>query len=279
MIKEPQKAYLLELLSELGDLGNDFVLAGGQAMHFMLNKARPTKDFDFVLDVYSLREKSRKVADLLSKLGYTVDPKARNFQFAKQIPNSNEVMRIEFLGCEENRKSKDKRVKIQDGLHARDCDGADIVLRESFNELLRGNLPSGISVEANIRIIQPQALVMLKLLAMDDRYWNIRGPKEARHDREEAIIHAGDIVSIIHANIGKGDFPVLFWRQFGPQQDLKRRSIDILRKYFENIGSVGIQLYTEYVHTENPAIDRDEAQALVNKAIREVRALITSKEF
>jgi hypothetical protein len=37
-----------------------------------------------------------------------------------------------------------------------------------------------------IRVTKPHALVMLKLLALDDRYRNIQGPAEARHDREEA---------------------------------------------------------------------------------------------
>ena len=40
---------------------------------------------------------------------------------------------------------------------------------------------------------------MLKLLALDDRYRNIRGPAEARHDREEARTHAADIVAIVSA--------------------------------------------------------------------------------
>jgi hypothetical protein len=34
---------------------------------------------------------------------------------------------------------------------------------------------------------------MLKLLALFDRYHNIRGSQEARHDREEAWTHAADL--------------------------------------------------------------------------------------
>lgn len=40
---------------------------------------------------------------------------------------------------------------------------------------------------------------MLKLLALADRYANIRGPKEARHDREEAQTHSTDIIAIARA--------------------------------------------------------------------------------
>ncbi|MDD5132667.1 MAG: nucleotidyl transferase AbiEii/AbiGii toxin family protein, partial [bacterium] len=257
----------------LGDLGNDFVLAGGQAMHFMFNKARPTKDFDFVLDVYSLREKSSKVAEILDKLDYEVIPEAKNFQFSKQIPSSKEIMRVEFLGCEKDKKTKNKRVRIQAGLHARDCEGADIALRESFSAIISGSLPSGELAEVKIRVVQPQALVMLKLLAMDDRYRNIRGPEQARHDRKEAVTHAGDIVNIIHANIEKKGFPLLFWKQLEKYSDLKARIIDILYKYFGDIGSPGIQLYNEY----KPPMDKAEELILINKAIREIAILIANK--
>jgi hypothetical protein len=45
----------LELLKDLGTAANDFVVAGAQAMKFVLEKARATKDIDFVLDVVGLR--------------------------------------------------------------------------------------------------------------------------------------------------------------------------------------------------------------------------------
>jgi hypothetical protein len=276
MIKEPQKSYLLELLIELGELANDFVLAGGQAMHFMVDKVRPTKDFDFVLDVYSLRARSQKVADILSRLGYEVDPKAMNFQFSKKIPNSNEIMRIEFLGCGKDEDTENIRIKIQDGLHARDCHGAAIVLKESVSQVIKGNLPNGAEAEAKIRVVLPQALLMLKLLAMDDRYNNIRGPKEVKHDREEAIIHAGDVINIIRSNITKEEFSMLFWRQFGAYGELRERSKDILQKYFANIDSPGMQLYREHIHTENLAADKNEEEVLLNRAVREANIIIAA---
>jgi hypothetical protein len=49
LIPEPQRTYVLELLRALGPAAEDFVVAGAQAMKFMLEKARGTKDIDFVL--------------------------------------------------------------------------------------------------------------------------------------------------------------------------------------------------------------------------------------
>jgi hypothetical protein len=56
MIPEPQRTYVLELLSVLGPAAEDLVLAGAQAMKFALDKARATKDLDFVLDVIAIRQ-------------------------------------------------------------------------------------------------------------------------------------------------------------------------------------------------------------------------------
>ena len=42
---------------------------------------------------------------------------------------------------------------------------------------------------------------MLKLLALFDRYHNVRGPHEARHDREEARTHSADIVAVLKAQL------------------------------------------------------------------------------
>jgi hypothetical protein len=56
VIPEPQLTYLLELLAALGAAADDFVIAGAQAMKFTVQKARGTKDTDFILDVVALRK-------------------------------------------------------------------------------------------------------------------------------------------------------------------------------------------------------------------------------
>jgi hypothetical protein len=78
-------------------------------MKFALDKARATKDVDFVLDVIALRAESLRSAEVLVGLGYTAVEGARNFQFEKDIPNSREKMRIEFLAPEEYKRRADFR--------------------------------------------------------------------------------------------------------------------------------------------------------------------------
>lgn len=59
MIPEPQKTYVLELLYALGTTADEFVVAGAQAMKFMMERARATKDIDFVLDVSTAARPSK----------------------------------------------------------------------------------------------------------------------------------------------------------------------------------------------------------------------------
>jgi hypothetical protein len=113
MIPDPQKTYLLELLTALGPAADEFVLVGGQALKFVLAEARATKDFDFLLDAIALREKPASVAEKLMALGYTVVPESRNFQFQKSIPGTKEVMRIEFMAPHELKRENDFRVTIE----------------------------------------------------------------------------------------------------------------------------------------------------------------------
>ncbi|MGC0778041.1 MAG: hypothetical protein WCD68_12610 [Candidatus Acidiferrum sp.] len=109
MIPEPQLTCLLELLNALGQTADDFVIAGAQAMKFVVDKARGTKDFDFLLNVVALRKESLQLVKIFDSLGYAPFPEARNFQFQKSIPGSPEKMRIEFRAPEECKRDKDFR--------------------------------------------------------------------------------------------------------------------------------------------------------------------------
>lgn len=193
MIPEPQRTYVLELFLALGAAAEDFVLAGAQAMKFTLPRARATRDFDFVLDVLSLRKIDIRLAEILRALGYHSVPEAQHFQFMKTIPNSTEVMRIEFMAPAEHRRKGDFRVEVQEGVHAHACDGGTIVLAESDPHEIRGALPNGQPATVFVRVARPHSLVMMKLMAMDERYRNVRGPRQAKHDREAARDYAADI--------------------------------------------------------------------------------------
>ena len=93
---------------------------------------------------------------------------------------------------------------------------------------------------------------MLKLLALYDRYHNIRGPQEARHDREEAQTHAADIVAIIKACLDLADFKRQFTNQFEVDPELGSRVNQILGDFFRGMTAPGYLLYEEYLAATVP---------------------------
>jgi hypothetical protein len=126
-------------------------------------------------------------------------------------------------------------------------------LAESDEYPLEGGLPDGKPYATRVRVTRPQSLVMLKLLAVYDRYHNIRGPQEARHDREEAQTHAADIVAIVKARPDLAIFKAQFEGQFGADPELGIRVNTILRDFFRDVNAPGYLLYEEYLAATLPA--------------------------
>jgi Nucleotidyl transferase AbiEii toxin, Type IV TA system len=252
MIPEPQRTYLLELLDALGPAGEAFVIAGAQAMKFTLQEARPTKDIDFILDAVKLRGSSPVLRSRLEELEYRVVDRARNFQFEKSIPGSLETMRIEFMAPEEFRRAKDIRVDIQPGVHGRACVGGNIALQESDVHSISGTLPDDRPFSGNVRVTRPHSLVMLKLLALKDRYDNLRGPMETRHDREEARVHAADISAIVSAAGDLDDFKSKFVDQFRSDAALGVRVLRIFDHFFRSTTRPGFLVYEESLAANLP---------------------------
>jgi len=162
-------------------------------------------------------------------------------------------MRIEFMAPEEFRRPADVRVDVQQGIHARACTGGTIALAESDEYPLEGTLLDGSPCAAKVRVTRPHALVMLKLLALYDRYHNIRGPQEARHDREEAQTHAADIVAIVKARPELAEFKRQFEGQFRADPELGSRVKRILHDFFRDVAAPGYLVYEEYLAAALPA--------------------------
>jgi hypothetical protein len=281
MIPEPQRTYLLELLTTLGPAADEFVLVGGQALKFVLAGARATKDFDFLLDAIALRENPASVAEKLIALNYTVVPESRNFQFQKPIPGTKEIMRVEFMAPHELKRGNDFRVTIEKGLHARECLGGSIALQESDLHEVKGQLPDGTPARANLRVTRGNALVLLKLLALDDRYRNVRGPEQAEHDRDEARVHASDIISILNATVDIVAFREAFYSQFAEDAALGIGVTDHLRNYFKEDTSPGMLLYEESLRAGAPT-DRSTRSQLADelqRALRMMAGIVPSEAF
>jgi hypothetical protein len=274
MIQEPLRTYVLELWNALGPAADGFVLVGGQALKFVVPDARATKDFDFVLDVVSVRETAVPVGRVLGGLNYTVVPESRNFQFEKPIPNSPYIMRLELMGPAELKRKSDIRIDVDKGVHARACIGGGIALAESDPHLIAGFLPTGQPARALVRVTRPHALVLLKCLAMDDRYRNLRGIEHYEHDRESARIHVADIVAVLSAQLNAGEFAAQFAAQLERAPELRQRARGITIDCFSRATGIGLLLYEEYLRGTLEFDDADEAAREVQRAYQLLSRLV-----
>ena len=94
---------------------------------------------------------------------------------------------------------------------------------------------------------------MLKFLAMDERYRNIRGPAHRDHDRQEARTHADDIVAVLTAQANLDEFRKDFADQFSQDAALKARTFEIIKAYFGDESLPGVALYRESLVASLPA--------------------------
>ena len=190
-------------------------------------------------------------------------------------------MRIEFMAPDEFKREKDFRVDVQDGVHARACTGGSIALAQSDRHSISGKLPNGDDFTVQVRVTAPHALVMLKLLALSDRYSNKRGSKEARHDREEAQTHAADIIGIVAAVADIPRFNSHFAAQFLPEPSLGLRVLLVLSDFFRRPASPGLIVYAEYLAANLP-VGRDSAETVRQEtqlAERLVARILPPSEF
>lgn len=269
MIPEPHKTYVLELLAALGPAADDFVLTGARALRFITGSVRPTRDFDFVLDAYSIARDAPPIVDLLGSIGYTPVEESKYFQFQKAIPGSREVMRIEFLAPEELAKGNDIRVKVQPRLHGRSLKGGSITLRETEEHTIDGKLPNGRPFTTRLRVVKPAALVMLKIFAVADRLANIRGARHREHDRNEAAVHAADVVAILRAQADIALFAESFGAQFSDERSLRDQAYGELSRLFSSTTSPGLLLYEERLRSKADADGR-----LIEEELDRVESLV-----
>lgn len=118
-------------------------------------------------------------------------------------------------------------------------------------------------------------------LSLFDRYHNIRGPQEARHDREGARTHAADIVAVLRAQLDPAQFAQAFVREFLREPLLGLRVLRIFHDFFREPTSPGFLVYEEQLAANIPAgrSVRAELQREVQRSHRVVSLIFPIPEF
>ncbi len=206
-------ARLVEFQRELEKEKIPLILGGGMSLYVRMQylraevsvrypfaiETRSTNDLDLFLasSLIADAEKVEKLREIITRLSYTVDSNAKNFQFVKEVEiyGSRHQVRIELLAAPPTEAQMSKvdvkgfRIKPVgvDNIHAyltASAGGIDI-------GLLQVNVPAGGSSEATITIPSAFNYLILKLHAFDDR----KSKKDAKSD--EGRHHAYDIFATV----------------------------------------------------------------------------------
>src|SRR5262249_9923149 len=88
-------------------------------------------------------------------------------------------------------------------------------------------------------------------------------PALGEHDRNEARVHAADIIAIVSAQPDPLNFQLHFDRQFGVDRDLDMRVHQIVQDYFGTDIAPGFLLYEEFLVANTPASDSDQRRVVM----------------
>lgn len=235
-LTDTSKSALLELALVLKRYWNGFVLVGGWAPYFILEKHKKPEnefshvgsiDIDLAIDPAQVPEEEyASIVELIEKRGY----KQRKDRLGNPVPFSFEksfkkaTISADFLTPAYPQK-KTRHRKIQRDLQARTLYGAEAALKHNFETTLSGKLPENGQATASVKVADAVACIALKALALGDRY------KEK---------DAYDIYSVL-AYYENGPDDVA--RQFKPclGEPVIREALEKLRVQFEKKTSYGVQ--------------------------------------
>jgi len=182
------KSVLLELVTTLKSYSTAFVLVGGWAPYFILerfkepeNKFEHIGSIDIDLAINPAMIDARKYAsivELITKRGYTprldrvgnITP----FSFERTITVNKEeyAISVDFLSTEYNMliEKKHRHRRIQPDLLARTMHGCEIVLDHYFEHEITGILPGDGEIAIKLKVADVVGVITTKGIVLGERY-------------------------------------------------------------------------------------------------------------
>ena len=174
-ITEASKSALVEVLRSLRSYSEFFVLAGGWAPYYILERFAKTPgfthcgsvDIDLVMDV-ALREAQTyaTIVQLLSRRGFQQhieDAYRFDKTIVSPVDGQSYDIPLDFI-------TEPTETRLQEGLVAAGIKGYSIALRHSFKHLILGVLPGNGEATVEARVADVVGCLTTKGLAMKSRY-------------------------------------------------------------------------------------------------------------
>lgn len=255
--QDAARAVLIEVINVLGAFKDDIVIVGGWVpdLKYPDKKHIGSLDVDLAIgpnavgkDVYS------SILNRLAESNYTHHTAPT--RFIREVPNAPEPVKVDLISGEYLTEGDKTRAIMVDALKINSLRGVDLAFENCEEITIEGKMPSGLDNVVHARIVSPEAFLLIKAFALDER-----NKEKDAYDIAFVLQHYEPSIEALAGNLQ----PIV-------EDGLGADALQILRDKFRTLDSVG-PVNAASVAEENGANREQEQQAAFQNAAALFEAL------
>ena len=248
--QDAARAVLIEVMNVLGAFKDDIVIVGGWVpdLTYPDKKHIGSLDVDLAIgpnalgeDVYSSILNRLKESDYAHHTSPT--------RFMREVPEASEPVKVDLISGEYLKEGKKTRAIMVNELKVNCLRGVDLAFENSKEITIEGKMPNGSENVVHARIVSPEAFLLIKAFALDER----NKAKDA-YDIAFVLQQYEPSIEALAENLK----PIV-------QEGLGADAMQILRDKFKTLDSVG-PVNVASVAEENGGDREQEQQAAFQNA-------------
>jgi Nucleotidyltransferase len=171
MMKETEaaRAVLLEVLNSLGTMRDDLVIVGGWVPDLLYPSSNHmgSLDVDLAVSPKAITGNAySSIRERLTQLGYTMQKSPT--RFFKHLPDLANPIKIDLItGLYVSQQKQESILVNEIRIHA--LRGIDLAFEASETITVDGRMPDGSVNQVTARLVAPEAYILIKAIAMDER--------------------------------------------------------------------------------------------------------------
>lgn len=217
------RAVLIEVLQILGADRDKMVIVGGSVPELLFPDSGHMGTMDVDLAIAAAARSGKAYESILRKLidaGY--QHQATPMRFLKKVEGVGDPVKLDLISGEYQGSGKSNIVQV-DELELSALRGIDLALEYCREINISGVMPDGTSNSVRARIVEPEAFILIKAFALDDR--------KKEKDAYDIVFILRSFEPNVEA-LAERLRPLL-------SNGLAREGYEILKSKFESINSIG----------------------------------------
>ncbi|MEL7500446.1 MAG: hypothetical protein AAFN77_22825 [Planctomycetota bacterium] len=248
--QDAARAVLIEVLNVLGAFKDDIVIVGGWVpdLTYPEKKHIGSLDVDLAIGPNAVGEDVyNSILNRLTDSNYVHHTAPT--RFIKKVPNAPEPVKVDLISGEYVTGSGKSRSIMVDALKINSLRGVDLAFENSKEITIEGRMPNGSDNVVHARIVSPEAFLLIKAFALEER-----NKEKDAYDVAFVLRHYEPSIEALAESLK----PIV-------QDGLGVDAMQILRDKFKTLDSVG-PVNAALVAEENGADREQEQQAAFQNA-------------